>query len=347
LVTDLRMPEMDGFELVDRVNSLTGVPSVPIVVLTSGGSPGDAERARKLGVAAYLPKPIKQGDLRQAVLQAIGARPERRARLITRHTLREDGRRLRILVAEDNQVNQRLAVKLVEKWGYLPTIAGDGRQAVEELARQRFDLVLMDVQMPEMDGFEATRLIREREARDGTNVPIIAMTAHAHARDRERCLEAGMNDYVSKPINADALWNAIQSAVPQPEGDAGGTTDNEGEVVADDSKSFDEQAALARVAGDHGLLREIAGIYLDSYEEMVKGVREAVSAGDAAALKSAAHFIKGTVSNFEARRATAAARELEQMGADEQLDGAPAKLEELAREADLLADELSAYRNAG
>jgi CheY-like chemotaxis protein/HPt (histidine-containing phosphotransfer) domain-containing protein len=342
LVSDVRMPGLDGFEFVDRLNALLRPRRIPVVLLTSGGTPGDATKAKERGVAAYLPKPIKQDDLRQAILMAMGAQVDP-GRLITRHTLREDNRRLRVLVAEDNQVNQLLAGKLLEKWGYLPTVVGDGLEALAELAEQDFDLVLMDIQMPEMDGLEAARQIRSDESANGGHVPIIAMTAHAHAKDRERCLEAGMDEYVSKPIDATVLWDAIQTAVPRGEGTNVETTEEQGDAVSHTGRSFDEQVALARVAGDRELLREVAEIYLETYEDMVQGVRDAVAAGDAAALKSAAHLLKGTVSNFEARAATAAASELEQMGANDNLTDAQGQVEDLDREARRLADELAAY----
>ena len=152
-----------------------------------------------------------------------------------------------------------------------------------------------------------------------------------------------MDEYVSKPIDATVLWDAIQTAVPRGEGTNVETTEEQGDAVSHTGRSFDEQVALARVAGDRELLREVAEIYLETYEDMVQGVRDAVAAGDAAALKSAAHLLKGTVSNFEARAATAAASELEQMGANDNLTDAQGQVEDLDREARRLADELAAY----
>jgi CheY-like chemotaxis protein len=167
-------------------------------------------------------KPVRQVDLRQAILSATHtALPEDDAPPVARGpVIHEDSRRLRILVAEDNPINQKLVAKLLEKWGYEALIASDGREAMERLAHEAVALVLMDVQMPEMDGLEATRAIRAQEAGTSRHVPIIATTAHAHDSDRDRCLAAGMDDYISKPIDAETLWLAIQTAVPPDGGGA-------------------------------------------------------------------------------------------------------------------------------
>jgi len=221
LISDVRMPHVDGFGLVERMNRMDDLAHVPVIMLTSSGSRVDGERTASLGVAAHLAKPIKQRDLRRAILTAMRTSSEDPLPDDSAPTVGQpvDGRRLKILVAEDNPVNQLLARKLLEKWGYEPAMVSDGRQAVEKLETERFDAVLMDVQMPDMDGIEATRLIREHEAQEGRHTPIIATTAHAHDRDRDRCLDAGMDQYISKPIDANALWNAIQSVVPADAGE--------------------------------------------------------------------------------------------------------------------------------
>ena len=190
-----------------------------LVMLTSAGRQGDGARCRELGIAAYLMKPISQSELLEAILAGLGtpsADPDR-LQVVTRHSLRESRPKLRILLAEDNSVNQLVAARLLEKRGHTVVIAGNGREALaalDEPGSGGFDLVLMDVQMPEMDGFEATGIIRAREKSSGTHLPIIAMTAHTMKGDEERCLAAGMDGYVSKPIQVEQLFAAIGGITP-------------------------------------------------------------------------------------------------------------------------------------
>jgi two-component system sensor histidine kinase/response regulator len=182
------------------------------MMLTSAGHAGDAARCRELGISAYLAKPIPQGELLSAICALLEKAPGKKSeQLITKHSLRESRKRLRILLTEDNLVNQKLAQRLLEKRGYDVIIAGDGQAALNELAKSSFDVVLMDVQMPNMDGFEATAAIREREKSTGGHVPIIAMTAHALKGDQERCIAAGMDAYVSKPIRTTELYTVIEN----------------------------------------------------------------------------------------------------------------------------------------
>jgi len=207
ILLDAQMPEMDGFALAECIKRNPDWRAATIMMLSSAGQRGDARRCRELGVAAYLTKPVRQGELLDAILTALGTRPIKEAPpvLVTRHSLRENSNHLRILLVEDNAVNQVLALRLLEKRGHTVAVAGNGKEALTALEKQSFDLVLMDVQMPEMDGFEATIAIREKEKTSGNHVPIIAMTAHAMVGDKERCLEAGMDDYISKPIRPEEL----------------------------------------------------------------------------------------------------------------------------------------------
>jgi two-component system sensor histidine kinase/response regulator len=182
------------------------------MMLSSAGQHGDAKRCRDLGVAAYLTKPVRQGELLDAILTALGTQPvkDASAALVTRHSLREDRNHLRILLVEDNAVNQALAVRLLEKRGHTVTVAGNGKEALAALEGDSFDLVLMDIQMPEMDGFKATAAIRAKEKSFGGHLPVIAMTAHAMVGDRERCLNAGMDDYITKPIRPEGLDDLLK-----------------------------------------------------------------------------------------------------------------------------------------
>jgi signal transduction histidine kinase/CheY-like chemotaxis protein/streptogramin lyase len=217
VLSDANMPEMDGFQLAEEMRKNPGLPNAPIMMLTSCPQRGDAARCRELSLAGYLTKPVVQADLLQAILRVVGSRGFMdKPSLVTRHSLREEGRPLHILLAEDNLVNQKLASRLLEKHGHTVVIAANGGQALERLETEGFDLVLMDVQMPEIDGFEATAAIRKKEVETGTHLPIIAMTAHAMQGDKERCLAAGMDGYLSKPLNVKELLKVIQAVLERP-----------------------------------------------------------------------------------------------------------------------------------
>jgi PAS domain S-box-containing protein len=217
ILTDMHMPKMDGFGLIERIRQRPELSAAVIMMLTSAGHRGDAARCQELGVAAYLLKPIRQSELREAIARVLGAGEQKGAiPLITRYSLGdapEPMAVLRVLVAEDNAVNQRLVSRLLEKRGHRVTVTANGREAVEALANQTFDLVLMDVQMPEMDGFEATMAIREREKHNGAYIPIIALTAHAMKGDKDRCLAAGMDGYLAKPIRSQELDEVLEKYI--------------------------------------------------------------------------------------------------------------------------------------
>jgi CheY-like chemotaxis protein len=202
---------MDGFAVAKQIRANPQLAATRLMMLTSGGSPGDGARCRDLGISAYLTKPIRQAELLEGIGQLLQKTPQKAAPLITQHSLREDRNRVRILLAEDNLVNQTVAVRMLEKRGYTVVVAGDGQVALTALERESFDLVLMDVQMPNMDGFAATAAIRAKEKVSSTHVPIIAMTAHALKGDEEGCLAAGMDGYLSKPIRIQELLAAIEN----------------------------------------------------------------------------------------------------------------------------------------
>jgi CheY-like chemotaxis protein len=211
ILLDGQMPEMDGFTLAEHIQKDPGLAGATIMMLTSAGHLGDAVRCRELGISAYLLKPIRQSELLSAICQVLNKSVKTAAvPLVTRHTLREAQSHVRVLLAEDNAVNQLLARRLLEKRGFVVTAVGDGQAAVEAFEKDRFDVVLMDLQMPRMDGFEATTAIREKERSSGERIPIIALTANALKGDRERCLSAGMDGYVSKPIRTAELFETIE-----------------------------------------------------------------------------------------------------------------------------------------
>jgi signal transduction histidine kinase/DNA-binding response OmpR family regulator len=215
VLTDMHMPHMDGFALVERIRENPKLSTATIMMLTSAGHRGDAARCQELGVSAYLLKPIRQSELREAVARVLGAKEQEGAiPLITRYSLqdaREPSAILRIVLAEDNLVNQRLATRLLEKRGHFVVVASNGQEAVAAFEREKPDLILMDVQMPEMDGLEATAAIRAKEKGTGNRVPIVALTAHAMKGDREKCLANGMDGYLTKPIRPQELDEVLES----------------------------------------------------------------------------------------------------------------------------------------
>ncbi len=212
---DSHMPKMDGFTLAEKIKINPNLAGASIVMLTSAGVRGDAARCQKLGISAYLTKPIKQSELLDAIMLVLGTSPKRRKQvpLITRHIVKESRQRFRILLAEDNIINQKVAVYILEKKGHKVSVANNGQEVLRALRKDRFDLILMDVQMPKIDGFKATASIREKEMKTGFHIPIIAMTAHALKGDRERCLEAGMDDYIAKPLKAEELMKKIDDVM--------------------------------------------------------------------------------------------------------------------------------------
>ena len=212
---DSRMPGMDGFSLAKKIKDNPNLAGASMVMLTSSGARGDAARCHKLGISAYLTKPIKQSELLDAIMLALGATTKEKepVPLITRHTIRESRRGLRILLAEDNIINQKVAVHILERYGHKVFVAKNGQEVLQALKKEHFDLILMDVQMPKMDGFAATASIREKEKKTGFHIPIIAMTAHAMKGDRERCLDSGMDDYIAKPLKAEHLTKTIDRMI--------------------------------------------------------------------------------------------------------------------------------------
>jgi PAS domain S-box-containing protein len=309
ILLDSDMPDMDGFALAKHIQLRPELAGARIMMLSTAGRPGDTARCQQMGIVRYLVKPMKQSELLDSIVMALEATFHPDA--TTAESPRPEGPGLRILLAEDNAVNQRLAVRLLEKQGHQVTVAVNGRKALEAIERQTFDLVLMDVQMPEMGGFEATAAIRAREQPTAHRLPIIAMTAHALKGDRERCLAAGMDGYVAKPIRAEELWHEIARVTAAPQLDCGARAGD-----------FDRVEAMSRVDGDEGLLRELAKLFLTESPGWLAEAGAALCAGDAARLQRAAHTLKGAAGTFGARGAMEASAKLEQMGRSGNLTGA-------------------------
>ncbi len=357
ILLDLQMPGMDGFEVAVRINKMQPGAHGKILIFTSLGRKGDAARCKELSISGYLIKPVKQSELLDAIMMALGDPAEDHGPVITRHTVQEARRKMHILLAEDNLVNQRLATELLLRRGHSVTVAGNGKEVLNLLKKEAFDLILMDVQMPEMDGLTATREIREMESgkkgippssinRDVSRMPIIAMTAHALEGDRKRCLEAGMDDYVSKPIDQGVFYRVIDKYAPKGK-ERGKAADvpAEGDSSANDDVSedvFDMSKAMETVGGDRAFFSEIANMFLESIPGYLDQIRAAISSGDGGLLERAAHGLKGSVANFGAQRSVDAAYVLEKLGKEGPMEEAGPALSLLESELDLLSTRMTA-----
>jgi len=341
VLIDAHMPEKDGFSLAERIISHPEFRSVPIVMLTSAGQAGDARRCRELGIAAYLSKPVSQAELLEAVASAISAsqkKPSDRT-LVTKHSLRENRRILRILLAEDNIVNQTLASRLLEMRGHDVTVVSNGRQALAALEKQAFDVILMDVQMPELDGFETTVAIRESEKSTRKHIPIIALTAHAMKGDKERCLAVGMDGYLSKPIRSSDLFELIERSP----GAASETYFSSGNKELA-SNPFDGEALLARLEGSAELCAELIDTFLKESPHTLSAIEFAVARRDSAAIARSAHALKGAVSNFGANHpAFRAAAALDRCGKSGNLEHVEQLYAELTARLEELQAEMQSF----
>ena len=362
MIVDAGMPGTDGFEVIERIKGQEGLSDIGTVLLTSAGESGDGARCRQMGIDAYLTKPVRQADLFDAVVSIFSRTSGEKDRsVITRHSLREDRHRLTLLVAEDNAVNQKLITRMLEKWGHSVTLVENGARAVDEWASGEFDMVLMDVQMPEMDGLAATAEIRKRERETGAHVPIVAMTARAMEGDRESCLEAGMDGYVSKPIRSATLVEemdrmieehgiAVGSDIPTGDGVGDGKAcDTAGcERGVPGGQTIDLARALEQVDGDLELLAEIVNIFIEDCPKMMSGIEDALDRADAEALARSAHTVKGCVGNFGANGAFESALTLEEVGRRGSVDGGREVFEELTALVERLKTELVDFtRNGG
>jgi two-component system sensor histidine kinase/response regulator len=332
VILDGQMPEMDGFEISKRIKENPTFADTRIILLTSMGRRGDAARCKDLGISAYLLKPIKQSELMAACMNVLGHSlldaTLGKGRLVTRHTVREEQRcrqSLKILVAEDNPVNQKLAVRALEKHGHSTVVVGNGQEAVERLEKDVFDVVLMDVQMPVMDGLKATAIIREREKSTGAHIPIVAITARAMKGDREGCLEAGFDRYISKPFKVAELLEALHPVMENKSAQQHG---EQKPVQATSGPAFDFDSVLGYFGGDLELFQETFELFVEHCPNQIEAIRAAVLAGDPEDLERAAHHFEGSVSNFSVSNITALASDLEQMGREKRMDGAEQVLSE-------------------
>jgi len=305
VLTDASMPEVDGFTLASHIRQDDKISSVIVMMLTSLDQKQGAQELNTLGIRSYLVKPVKQSDLFDAIMQAMdGRRTDRPAPVELQQTASQLPP-LSILLAEDSLANQKLAIGLLKRWGHTVTVANNGREAVDLAAKTDYDLILMDIQMPELDGMEATALIRQEQARTGKRVPIIAMTAHAMKGDRKLCLDAGMDDYVSKPVRPhDLLAAMVTFFTPGTKSAASATTS---QPTPHRSNSVDElpadvridwSVARSRVLEDEDLLREVIDAFLSEAEVLAVDLSKALTSADSQTVSRLAHTLKSNLRTF-------------------------------------------------
>jgi CheY-like chemotaxis protein len=338
ILTDMHMPKMDGFQMVERIKETPELSAATIMMLTSGGQRGDADRCGELGISAYLLKPVRQFELREAISRVLQAKEQTGdVAVITQDALNEkrNAVSLQILLAEDNPVNQKLAIRLLEKRGHQVALVANGKDAVSAMEKRSYDLVLMDVQMPEMDGLEATRLLREREQGSGSHQAVVAMTALAMKGDRERCIAAGMDGYLSKPIRPQELDEVLDEymAIEPP-----------AERVKESGRTFqisvNTDELLERVDGDRGFISELLELFRGDYPRQIQEMRGAIALGDGQALQQVAHALKGALGNLSAPLAWEIAGELESMGRAGNIAQADVELQKLEAEMNRVIEHL-------
>jgi len=334
---DGMMPRMDGFALAERIRRTPAVSGTALILLSSAGNPEDGTRCRALGIDHCLIKPVKQSELLDSIMAALGAAAAEELVPRAAATERRDHvTPLRILLAEDGLVNQKVAVSLLEQRGHQVTVANDGREALAALDRKPFDVVLMDVQMPAMDGLEATAAIRRREEESGRHTPIIAMTAHAMKGDRERCLAAGMDGYLAKPIRAKDLYAVVEGMVANARG-----APAQDQGTAQSRETIDRGLVLEQTGGSLETLRELVELFTTECPKLMGKIRGALTNNVPSELQQAAHTLKGSIQIFGAKRPAAAALRLETMGRDRNLAGAEEAWSALVREIDALLPMLA------
>ncbi|MBF0509389.1 MAG: response regulator, partial [Deltaproteobacteria bacterium] len=370
ILTDVQMPKINGFDLASQVKTIPSLKEIPIIILTSTGRIGDGKRCREIGIEGYLNKPIKRDELRKAIVSVLNLCtmmefPDN-PKLITRHTIAEAYRKdFQILLVEDYPTNQQVAIRHLQDAGYQVDLAENGRQAIKAFKRKHYHLILMDIQMPEMDGIEATKKIRELEGNlnalssnsrlDIPRIPIIAMTAHALKGDREKCLEAGMDDYISKPLQRKSFLEIVDKWVmpdslssdepPAAALEPAPQADSMAEVTqlplkrdSDLPPPINLKRAIAEFDGDREFVVDLLMKFIDKVKSQLEIIDQAIIAGNADVVAREAHSIKGGAGNLTSGDLSQAALELELIGKAGDLSAASSSLEKVRKEFHRLDD---------
>jgi CheY-like chemotaxis protein len=335
VLLDANMPEIDGFEVARRIAQNPDLVGATVMLLTSSGEYGDVARCRELGVSAYLTKPVRRMDLFDAICRLLQVAAPAAQLDSHRAPLAVEGVvPLDILLAEDNPVNQRVAVGLLTRRGHRVAVSANGVEALAALEQKSFDVVLMDLQMPEMGGLEATEVIRRRERGSQKHQRIVAMTAHAMNGDRERCLSAGMDGYLSKPIDPQMLSAAVEQGADVPA------------LQPPAAAAIDRAEMLQRLGGDQSLFDDVVALFLEDCPVRLAAIKAAVDARDGDAIRKTAHTLKGAAGNLAAGGLFEAARVLERLGAESRFDAAEGAWRRLAAEASAVLDQLRRFESS-
>jgi CheY-like chemotaxis protein/HPt (histidine-containing phosphotransfer) domain-containing protein len=327
LLLDERMPGMDGFAMAEKIRRDDTLPEMNIMMLSSGDVSAAAERCRQVGIATYLIKPLRQSELFDTLMETFNRDPVPEEAPPGPDDSPHQSRNARILLAEDNRVNQILARTLLQKRGWTVLTVTSGEEAVSAWRQGEIDLILMDVQMPEMDGLQATRLICEEEKNRGRHIPIIGLTAHAMKGDREVCLEAGMDDYVPKPLRAEVLYAAVERWLPKEE----------------DFPAVDLDRSLLAIGGDTALLADLAAEFVRDCPNAGNELRSALAAKDLRKLERTAHSLKSVVGIFRAQKALELLQKLEGAAKNGMLKGAEELLPQVLAELERVGKNLAAF----
>ncbi len=320
VLLDAQMPDMDGFTTATRIRQERLCADVPMLMLSSAGMKGDAQRAKEVGIAGYLSKPVTREEVLDAIARLMAPADSRPVELVTRHLLREQQRPLQVLLVEDHIVNQKLALALLERWGHETEVADNGRIAVDKVLAKDYDVVLMDMQMPVMDGLEATRLIRAKQP--GRRVPIVAMTANAMQGDRERCIEAGMDEYLSKPIKAAELQAMLERFNPRNLTQPIGLESVFGKEFGEASGglgAFDYLAAMRQQ--DMEMVEIVADTFVEQWPHDRAKLEANLLDKDMESFMHTVHALKGTLNLFGAQPAAEVAAQMELAASQGQVDG--------------------------
>ncbi|HHH27447.1 MAG TPA: response regulator, partial [Polyangiaceae bacterium] len=349
ILCDANMPDLDGFGLVERMRAELDEPPRVVMMLTTTGQTVGAARCRQLGITDYLIKPIRPGRLLRTLTTASSPQVDYAPPSSGRPSRAPTVAQLQVLVAEDNAINATLLRRLLERQGHDVTVVEDGRQALDRTAEGRFDLAILDMQMPEVGGLEVAWLVREEEKKqsgEASYLPMIAVTAHALKGTREACLKAGFDAYMSKPIRPDELLEVIDAIVPTtfgaPERERPRRRSYMGDAITADDR-FDRDKLLTYTGHDVELARELVGMFLEEYPGWVDAIRLALNEDDAREVQRVAHMVKGAVSNYGAETATDLALIIERMGREGDLANAAVALRELAESLERLRPSLEDF----
>jgi CheY-like chemotaxis protein len=343
-ILDVQMPDMDGFQLATAVRQDKALTRTKLLMLTSAGQRGDGERCRELGIRGYLTKPLSRADLLEALGTVLAGPAEEAGTpdVVTRHTIAESRASLRVLLAEDNPVNQQVAVAMLVKRGHEVHVVGNGREAVDAVAGREYDVVLMDIQMPEMDGFEATKAIRATPR--GATLPIVAMTAHALSGERERCLSHGMTDYLAKPFRAHELFTLVEQL---PAG-GGPTAEPTAPASMPTAPPVDLEGfrTMLREAGAEEALYSILDTFLRHAPERLATLATAAASGSGIEIAKAAHVFRGAAATIGARQLAELLERVETTGRAGELEQARDYFEQVSPIAHSVTEYLRQQRAA-